>query len=101
MLSSLADWLPPYTEQWATTYVQILFQMCLFALGVPTAIYSLIIDNDIKRVAQTRVKARRYFLVSALLYVAAFIIVWFLHPEPSASAARAPVARQEAVSTRQ
>jgi hypothetical protein len=101
LLDTLASWLPPYTEQWATTYLQVLFQSFLFALGVPTAIYSLIVDNDIKRVAQTRVKARRYFLATALLYVAAFIIVWFLHPEPSVSAARAPVARQEAVSTRQ
>jgi hypothetical protein len=101
LLDSLANWLPPYTEQWATTYLQVLFQSFLFALGVPTAIYSLIVDNDIKRVAQTRVKARRYFLATALLYVAAFIIVWFLHPDPSAAASRAPVVRQEAVSERQ
>jgi hypothetical protein len=97
----LTKWLPPYTEQWATTYLQVLFQSFLFALGVPTAIYSLIVDHDIKRVAQTRVKARRYFLATALLYVAAFIIVWFLHPEPSASASHFPEARQEAVSTSQ
>ena len=44
--------LPNYTEPWATTYLQVLFQSFLFALGVPTALYSLIIDNDIKRVAQ-------------------------------------------------
>src|SRR5438132_12488956 len=94
LLDLLTNWLPPYTEQWATTYLQVLFQSFLFALGVPTAIYSLIVDNDIKRVAQTRIKARRYFLATALLYVAAFIIVWFLHPAPSASAS---VARQEAV----
>jgi hypothetical protein len=83
ILHWLIDWLPPYTEQWATTYLQVLFEGFLFALGVPTAIYSLIIDNDIKRVAQTRVKARRYFVVTALLYVSVFIIVWFLHPEPN------------------
>lgn len=77
------DWLPPYTEQWATAYLQILFQGFLFALGVPTAIYSLIVDNDIKRVAQTRVKARNYFLATSLLYAALFVIVWFLHPEKS------------------
>ena len=101
LLDLLTNWLPPYTEQWATTYLQVLFQSFLFALGVPTAIYSLIVDNDIKRVAQTRIKARRYFLATALLYVAAFIIVWFLHPEPAASASGASVARQEAVLTRQ
>ncbi|HET6852071.1 MAG TPA: hypothetical protein VFH46_07090 [Pyrinomonadaceae bacterium] len=78
----ISNWLPPYTEQWATTYLQVLFESFLFALGVPTAMYSLIVDEDIKRVAQTRVKARRYFVVTTLLYVAAFIIVWFLHPEP-------------------
>jgi hypothetical protein len=100
MLSSLADWLPPYTEQWATTYLQVLFQSFLFALGVPTAIYSLIVDNDIKRVAQTRVKARRYFLVTALLYVAVFIIVWFLHPDPTSSASRVTAGPQEAWATR-
>lgn len=59
ILQWLFDWLPPYTEEWATTYLQVLFESFLFALGVPTAIYSLIVDNDIKRVAQTRVKARR------------------------------------------
>ena len=72
--------LPTYTEPWATTYLQLLFQSFLFALGVPTAIYSLIIDEDIKRVAQTRVKAKRFFWVTATLYVAVFILVWFIHP---------------------
>lgn len=95
LLDSLANWLPPYTEQWATTYLQVLFQSFLFALGVPTAIYSLIVDNDIKRVAQTRVKARRYFLVTAMLYVSVFIIVWFLHPDPAASVSRPPAPQQQ------
>lgn len=81
LLHSLTSWLPAYNDQWATTYLQVLFESFLFALGVPTAMYSLIVDDDIKRVAQTRVKARRYFVVTTLLYVAAFIIVWFLHPE--------------------
>jgi hypothetical protein len=76
------NWPPPFTDQWATTYLQVLFQGFLFALGVPTAIYSLIVDDDIKRVAQTRVKARRYFMVTGLLYAAAFILVWFIHPSP-------------------
>jgi hypothetical protein len=101
LLDSLANWLPPYTEQWATTYLQVLFQSFLFALGVPTAIYSLIVDNDIKRVAQTRVKARRYFLVTALLYVSVFIIVWFLHPDPAASVSRSLSPQQQALSARQ
>jgi hypothetical protein len=77
---NLIDMLPKYTEQWATTYLQVLFQSFLFALGVPTALYSLIIDNDIKRVAQTRVKFRRYFYGTAMLYAAVLIIVWLLHP---------------------
>jgi hypothetical protein len=82
LLNWLSTWLPPYTEQWATTYIQVLFQSFLFALGVPTAIYSLIIDNDIKRVAQTRVKVRKYFWGTGGLYVAVFVIVWFIHPDP-------------------
>ncbi len=98
ILPGLIDWLPPYTEQWATTYLQVLFEGFLFALGVPTAIYSLIVDNDIKRVAQTRVKARRYFVVTALLYVSVFIIVWFLHPEPGPSRPNMPAAQGRAVS---
>lgn len=82
----IPNWLlPPFTEQWATTYLQVLFESFLFALGVPTAIYSLIVDNDIKRVAQTRVKTRRYFLVTGLLYFSVFIIVWFIHPDSNAS----------------
>jgi hypothetical protein len=80
----MTGWLPTYTEPWATTYLQLLFQSFLFALGVPTAIYSLIVDEDIKRVGQTRVKAKRFFWVTATLYVAVFILVWFIHPEKSA-----------------
>lgn len=102
---TLLNWLnslvPPYTEQWATTYLQVLFESFLFALGVPTAIYSLIVDNDIKRVAQTRVKARRYFIVTALLYVAVFVIVWFLHPEPTPPQCCPPPAEVQAASSRQ
>ena len=75
--------LPPFTEQWATTYLQVLFESFLFALGVPTAVYSLVIDADIKRVAQTLVKTRRYFLVTGLLYFAVFLIVWGIHPDPN------------------
>ncbi|HEY0404168.1 MAG TPA: hypothetical protein VGC89_00465 [Pyrinomonadaceae bacterium] len=78
-------WPPPFTEQWATTYLQVLFESFLFALGVPTAIYSLIIDNDIKRVALTRVKYRRYFVATGLLYAAVFSIVWIIHPDPDPS----------------
>jgi hypothetical protein len=88
---NLIDMLPKYTEQWATTYLQVLFQSFLFALGVPTALYSLIIDNDIKRVAQTRVKFRRYFVWTAMLYAAVLIIVWLLHPP---DAQESPAARQ-------
>lgn len=83
--------LPKYTEQWATTYLQVLFQSFLFALGVPTALYSLIIDNDIKRVAQTRVKFRRYFYGTAMLYAAVLIIVWLLHPDAQESPAAGQV----------
>jgi hypothetical protein len=79
----LISW-PPFTEQWATTYLQVLFESFLFAFGVPTAIFSLIVDNDIKRVAQTRLKARRYFLATGMLYVAVLIIVWFIHPDQQA-----------------
>lgn len=100
-LQGLADWLPPYTEQWATAYLQVLFQSFLFAVGVPTAIYSLIVDNDIKRVAQTRVWTRRYLFVTSLLYVALFIIVWFLHPDPSPLQSRQIVRQPEATASQE
>lgn len=79
--NTLVDVLPKYTEPWATTYLQILFQSFLFALGVPTALYSLVVDNDIKRVAQTRVKFKRYFVGTMMLYVAVLFIVWLVHPQ--------------------
>ena len=72
----IPDWQPPFTEQWATTYVQVLFEAFLFALGVPTAIYSLIVDDDIKRVGRTRVKLWGYFAFAALLFVAVSGFVW-------------------------
>jgi hypothetical protein len=81
LIDRLMELLPPYTEQWATTYLQILFQSFLFALGVPAAMYGLIVDTDIKRVTYSRVWARRYLLVTLVLYAAASVIVWFIHPE--------------------
>lgn len=92
ILQWLDTWLPPYTEQWATAYLQVLFQSFLFAVGVPTAIYSLIVDNDIKRVFQTRRWTRRYLFATSLLYVALFIIVWFLRPDQAPSQSHLPVA---------
>lgn len=74
--------LPPFTEEWARTYLQVLFESFLFALGVPAAIYNLI-DSDIKHLTQTRARARRYFLVTALLYIVVFAIVWLIPPDPN------------------
>jgi hypothetical protein len=73
--------LPPFTQEWATTYLQVLFESFLFALGVPAAIYNLI-DSDIRYLAETRNRARRYFLGTGLLYVVVLAIVWFIPPDP-------------------
>jgi hypothetical protein len=95
------EWLlpPPLSDAWATAYLQVLFQGFLFALGVPTAIYSLIIDNDIKRVGQTRVRAGVYFLATAFLYLGVMIFVWFHPRSPAAPRAATPDERAAASTT--
>jgi hypothetical protein len=74
--------LPPYTDQLAATYLQVLFEGFLFAVAVPAAIYNLI-DSDIRHLAQTRARARRYLLGTALLYVAVLALVWLIPTEPA------------------
>jgi hypothetical protein len=73
---------PPFTEEWARTYLQVLFESFLFAIGVPAAIYNLI-EPDIKHLTQTRARARRYILETVLLYVATFVVLWLMPPDPS------------------
>jgi hypothetical protein len=90
----LGIWLPLYTEQWAPTYLQILFQNLLFALGAPIAVYNLV-DADIKNLMRTRVLTRRFFLATALLYVSVCSVVLVLSPEPAPTPLVVRVSQQE------
>jgi hypothetical protein len=90
----LGLWPPLYTEQWAPTYLQILFQNLLFALGAPTAVYSLL-DADIKNLTLARVQTGRFFLATAMLYLGVCGFILSLSPESALTPHAADPTQQE------
>lgn len=80
-------WLPMLSEQWATTYLQILFGLMLFALGLPTVAYQLMVQEEVRHVSQRRWPANVWFISLALTFVGALGFIWSLHPTPQPAAA--------------
>jgi hypothetical protein len=82
--------LPPFlTEQWASAYFQILFNVLVFAIGIPFLGLQLVVQEDVRHVVTYRTwKIVLWLLLVLLLFLSAVSFIWFLHPGPSVDHAR-------------
>ncbi|MGH9838238.1 MAG: hypothetical protein ACREEM_05590 [Blastocatellia bacterium] len=98
----LPDWAPKLTEAWASAYLQILFGMLVFAIGIPALITQLIMQEDIRQIVQ---RWHILFCVGVCIPIllALMLFVWLLHPTadekpataaPAAASAPASAVRQ-------
>lgn len=75
------NFLPPrLTEAWATAYLQILVGLFVFALGIPALAFQLIVREDVRHVAQHRMRVRGWLLSTLALFLSSILFVWILHP---------------------
>ncbi|MDX6269233.1 MAG: hypothetical protein QOD28_456 [Acidobacteriota bacterium] len=74
------DWLPYLSEQWATTYLQILFGLMVFALGIPTLAFELVVQEDVRHVVQQRWHLKMWLALVFILFISSIAFVWLLHP---------------------
>ncbi|HEX8128137.1 MAG TPA: hypothetical protein VF527_03480 [Pyrinomonadaceae bacterium] len=107
-MSQVSSWLPVLSEQWATTYLQILFGLMVFALGIPALAFELIVQEDVRHVVQRRWHLKMWLALVFMLFISSILFVWLLHPlqdgrnstphveEPAASAAQPQVPSGEA-----
>lgn len=93
----LPDWAPKLTEAWASAYLQILFGMLVFAIGIPALITQLIVQEDIRQIAQRR---HTFFWVGVCIPIllASLLFVWLIHPtgDDRPAAANTPAASRSA-----
>jgi hypothetical protein len=75
----MPDWAPKLTEAWASAYLQILFGMLVFAIGLPALITQLIVQEDIRQIVQ-RWHSWFCVLICIPILVALLLFVWMLHP---------------------
>jgi hypothetical protein len=71
---------PPLTEAWAAAYLQILIGLFVFALGIPVLAFQLIVQDDVKHVAQHRMRVRGWLVSTLALFAGSILFVWLLHP---------------------
>src|ERR1051325_1646600 len=67
----------PFSESWATAYVQILITLFLFALGI-LALSMPAVGDDVRNVFNRRGKGRASSYFVAFLLVIFIAFVWFL-----------------------
>jgi hypothetical protein len=79
-MNYLNDWLPVLSEQWATTYLQILFGLMVFALGIPALAFELIVQEDVRHVVQRRWHLKVWLALVFMLFISSILFVWLLHP---------------------
>jgi hypothetical protein len=69
----------PFSESWATAYIQILIALFIFAVGI-LALSIPIVKDDVRTVFHRRRKGTlSYFFVASILGIFIFF-VWFLQP---------------------
>ena len=76
---------PPLTEAWAAAYLQILIGLFVFALGIPVLAFQLIVQEDVKHVAQHRMRVRGWLVSTLALFAGSILFVWLLHPMQAGS----------------
>ncbi|HEY9403694.1 MAG TPA: hypothetical protein VIQ24_13605 [Pyrinomonadaceae bacterium] len=79
-MSQIQGWLPFLSEQWATTYLQILFGLMVFALGIPALAFELIVQEDVRHVVQRRWHLKVWLALVFMLFISSILFVWLLHP---------------------
>lgn len=77
----MTEFPPLLTDQWASAYVQILFSVLFFAVGIPFLGLQLIIQEDVRHVVSYRQwKMYLWFLLVVMIFLAAISFIWLLHP---------------------
>jgi hypothetical protein len=67
---------PPLSEQWATTYLQILTTSFVFALGVvPTLAASLVIPEDLRHVSH-QLRFKRWIISIVIVFIFSLLLIW-------------------------
>lgn len=71
--------MPELTEAWASAYLQILFGLLVFSIGLPAVITQLIVREDIRQITQ---KEHNYVWwgVWVAICLASLLFVWLFHP---------------------
>ncbi|MGF1504079.1 MAG: hypothetical protein ACFB51_02920 [Anaerolineae bacterium] len=72
--------IPPLTEQWAATYLEVLAGVLVFALGVAALIIQLALPAFLLTLATRRGLWRRYTLSVTAIVGVVLVYVWALHP---------------------
>ena len=72
--------IPPLTEQWAATYLEILVGIITFALGIATLVLQLALPAYLHTLATRRQIWRNFALTIMGGLICTFLFLWFLHP---------------------
>lgn len=76
---------PELTEVWATAYLQVLIIIFVFALGIPSLVFQLIVPEDVRHVIHHRWRINAWYVSTVLLALAAIAFIWMIHPHPGAA----------------
>lgn len=71
---------PPLTEQWATTYLQILFNVLLVVLGIPFLLWQQTREDVRHILAKRQFKARLWVFVVLVLFALIYCFVLIFYP---------------------
>ncbi|MCI0338652.1 MAG: hypothetical protein L0226_13830 [Acidobacteria bacterium] len=74
---------PSLTEEWASAYLQILFGLFVFSIGIPALIAQLITQEEIRLFAQRMLRRWWWYLCIGLSSIASLLFVFLLHPAES------------------
>ncbi len=70
---------PTLTQEWAAAYLQILFGLFVFSIGIPALITQVIAQEDVRYFAY-RMQKKTWLISCVLIFAVSLLFVWWLHP---------------------
>lgn len=71
---------PQLTEGWATVYLEILIGLLVFAVGIPSLAFQLIVQEDVRQVTQRHMKVKWLHVLGTTILFTSILFVWIIHP---------------------
>jgi len=75
---------PQVTETWASAYLQVLFGLLVFALGIPAIIFNKMdVPEEIRHIIHRRKRFTWCYILVLILVIASLSFIWLFHPCPT------------------